>query len=123
MYGASVGGRFGTSVGRGAFFRRPRLTANRNKPLSAVCLKCHNRVMGPVPARYAATVLSRIRETGVRGPMARAEGTKGLFGDEVLVAQRPAEGHIARNQVVDIHNRPSRLKSPTVRSAGTLTLA
>src|SRR5208282_443609 len=71
MYGTTVGGHFGTSVGNGAFSTCPRPTANRNKPFSAAYLKCHVLVIGPVPARNLATGLSRIRPTGVRGPTAR----------------------------------------------------
>ena len=71
MYGTSVGGHLGSSVGSGTLSRCPRLTANWKKPFSAEYLKCHVLVMGPVPAKNSATALSRIRVTGVRGPTAR----------------------------------------------------
>jgi hypothetical protein len=35
----------------------------------------------------------------------------------------PAEGHIVRNQIIDVQSRSSRLKSATVRSAAKSTLA
>ena len=56
-------------------------------------------------------------------PDGAAEGAKRLFGDVASLAQGPAEGHIVRNQIVDVHSRPSRLKSLTVRKAARSTLA
>src|SRR5271166_6917756 len=89
------------------------------------------RGMLEVPRPGDGTGASQIRSYGLEpNPGDRcsrtdgaAEGSKGLFGDDVLLPQGPAEGHIACNQIVDVHRRPSRLKSPTVRSAATLTLA
>src|SRR5579885_2371550 len=50
-----------------------------------------------------------------------AEGSKGFFGNDALLPQRPAEGHILRHQVVDGHSSYSRLKSPTMRKAARST--
>src|SRR5438105_11833632 len=56
-------------------------------------------------------------------PDGAAEGPKDIFGGVAPVTQRPAEGHIMRHQVSDVHRSPSRGKSATVRRAARSTLA
>src|SRR5438270_9570736 len=71
MYGTKGGGGFGMTVGNGASFRCPRLTANRKNPFSARYLMCHALVTGPAPTKNAATASAPITATGVRGPIDR----------------------------------------------------
>src|SRR4051794_18093269 len=71
MYGTKGGGGFGMTVGNGASFRCPRLTADRKNPFSERYLTCHALVIGPAPAKNAATASAPIAATGVRGPIDR----------------------------------------------------
>src|SRR3954447_8433427 len=71
MYGTKGGGGFGMTVGNGASFRCPRLTANRKNPFSARYLMCHALVTDPAPIKNAATASVPITATGVRGPIER----------------------------------------------------
>src|SRR5665213_940408 len=56
-------------------------------------------------------------------PDGAAEGVKDVFGPVEPLAHRPAKINIVRDQITDVHSRPSRLKSATVRSAAKSTLA
>lgn len=76
MYGVSVGGRLGSSVGNGILSKCPRLTANRKNPFNAKYLTCHVLVIDPVPAKNPATALTRMRVTSVLGPTARQKDRK-----------------------------------------------
>ena len=123
MYGTNGGGRFGRTVGSGASSRCPRLTANRKNPFSAWYLMCHVAGDRAVPARNAATASAPIAAHGRPRPDRPAEGAEdGLVGLAPL-PERAAEGHVLRDQIVDVHSRPSRSKSPTARSPARSTLA
>ena len=122
MYGTNDGGHLGSSVGNGALSRCPRLTANWKKPFSAQYLKCHVLVTGPRAGQELGYDFGPNPGDRRSRPDGAAEGSKDFFGGVAPLAQRPAKGHIVRNQIVDVHTRPSRLKSADGAQGGQIDL-
>ena len=80
-------------------------------------------MIGPVPAKNAFTCLSPNPRDLRPLPDGVAEGSEYGFVRQALLAQRPAEVHVGRDKIVEVHSRPSSVKSPTMRSAARSTLA